>query len=102
MANKANAYRASTSKVTKIHDEILEAAAQAKEKKRLIEQRKRAIQTGMINTDGRMDHEVNLDVQLRIEQMTMFKKAKDRKVMQNNPPKKETHLKESKDNKVAV
>ena len=29
--------------------------------------------------------------------MTTFKKAKDRKLFLNNPPQKETHLKESKD-----
>ena len=29
--------------------------------------------------------------------MTQFRKAKDRKLLLNNPPKKETHLKGSKD-----
>jgi hypothetical protein len=34
---------------------------------------------------------------MKIDSMTRFRKAKDRKLLLNNPPKKETHLKGSKD-----
>ena len=45
----------------------------------------------------RMEEDVNLDMQMKIEQMMSVKKQKDQKVMRNNPPKKEVHLKDSKD-----
>jgi len=38
------------------------------------------------------------EMQYKIDKMIMQKKAKDRKILQNNPPQKETLLKQSKDN----
>jgi hypothetical protein len=44
-----------------------------------------------------MDYEDNSYVQLKIQQMMNVKRAKDRKILYNNPPKKESYLKGSKD-----
>ena len=40
---------------------------------------------------------MDLEIQLKIDAMTRFKRAKDRKLILNNPPQKETHLKNAKD-----
>ena len=45
-----------------------------------------------------MDNEIDHEMQTKIEQMIAFKRPKDRKQLLNNPPKKETQLKGSKDN----
>ena len=45
----------------------------------------------------KMESEIDGEMQTRIEQMIAFKKPKDRKQLLNNPPKKETSLKGSKD-----
>lgn len=66
------------------------------EKIRMQEERKRAAH-GLNNMLDRMEEDVNLDMQLKIEQMMAVKKQKDKKIMRNNPPKKEVLLKDSKD-----
>ena len=63
------------------------------ERLRLIEERKR--RQANTNMADRMEDEVNLDMQLKIENMLGVKKSKDKKVLRNNPPKKEVHLKAS-------
>ena len=47
-----------------------------------------------------LDGDLDLIIKHKIESMTQFRKAKDRKLLLNNPPKKETHLKGSKDNEL--
>lgn len=45
------------------------------------------------NMIDRLEDDMNLDMQLKIESMLGVKKSKDKKVLRNNPPKKEIHLK---------
>ena len=88
--------RTSITKISHIHEEIQAARARQLEKIRLQEERKRAVQ-GLNNMLDRMEEDVTLDMQLKIEQMMSVKKQKNQKVMRNNPPKKEVLLKDSKD-----
>lgn len=59
-----------------------------------MKQENEGIMGGFVNKDGVDDAEMAM----KIESMISHKKAKDKKQLLNNPPKKETLLKDSKDN----